>query len=392
MSLPDDKEFEPTIEMMIHDFDDEQTLEEEERLAVSEQKNPDEELDQLQKEGDMPLEELLAMYYNQPMGTGEDDEESFDDEDDDEHNFSTSKEKDAPLNDTPNPETQESDNEESDLKRLYPEGVNSLNAILAAAEESDCDYEPEESENRKKIMIGSEHQAEIPEVVAQPVVEEKQDELIWSGEESLNEEDIVEYLKQVKQLLPPSSNSETTTIEIPSPSGNRHIRDDEKALSVLQQCGYNINEAINKFKSDLQASQNPWTEEECEKFETGLQTHGKNFHQIQLLLPSKSFGDLVQFYYHWKKSERYDAFISRHGLNKRKYNAISGQCIMDRFLEDQEGSSINGANGMHLRDRALLTVNNSLLSADTKRHRPNELQSSSTAATSTKETSTLHES
>lgn len=43
---------------------------------------------------------------------------------------------------------------------------------------------------------------------------------------------------------------------------------------------------------------------------------------------------------------------------------------MDRFLDDQEGTSITGTNGMHLRDRStLLTVNNSLLSADAKRRK-----------------------
>lgn len=60
----DDKEFEPTIEMMIHDFDDEQTLEEEERQAAAEA-NQENELDQLQKvrNFDLSVEKSVYRFY-----------------------------------------------------------------------------------------------------------------------------------------------------------------------------------------------------------------------------------------------------------------------------------------------------------------------------------------
>lgn len=41
--------FEPSVEMMVNDFDDEQTLEEEERLAAAEAEDPNAELSSLQK-------------------------------------------------------------------------------------------------------------------------------------------------------------------------------------------------------------------------------------------------------------------------------------------------------------------------------------------------------
>lgn len=58
--------FEPTIEMMVNDFDDEQTLNEEEALASLESQDADDEIDTLKKESEMPLEELLAKYRALP--------------------------------------------------------------------------------------------------------------------------------------------------------------------------------------------------------------------------------------------------------------------------------------------------------------------------------------
>ncbi|KAG4069968.1 hypothetical protein HA402_015192 [Bradysia odoriphaga] len=57
-----DSLFEPSVEMMVNDFDDERTLEEEEALAATEAEDPSTELSNLQRERDMPIEELLALY------------------------------------------------------------------------------------------------------------------------------------------------------------------------------------------------------------------------------------------------------------------------------------------------------------------------------------------
>ena len=57
-----DHEFEPSADMLVHDYDDEQTLAEEEAMAVAGGEDPQNELNSLQKESDMPLEQLLAMY------------------------------------------------------------------------------------------------------------------------------------------------------------------------------------------------------------------------------------------------------------------------------------------------------------------------------------------
>jgi len=56
-----EKEFEPTVDMLMNEFDDEQTIDEEEALGQED----DDELSALQSEQDMPIEELLKLYgYN----------------------------------------------------------------------------------------------------------------------------------------------------------------------------------------------------------------------------------------------------------------------------------------------------------------------------------------
>lgn len=79
-----DKLFDPSIDMLVNDFDDERTLEEEEALAAGEAQDPAAELSNLQKESNMPIEELLALYGYQdenqenesPDEDGEDEEGS----------------------------------------------------------------------------------------------------------------------------------------------------------------------------------------------------------------------------------------------------------------------------------------------------------------------------
>lgn len=49
LSSSDDKLFEPSLEMMVNDFDDESTLEQEEKMASTEAQDPNAELNSLQK-------------------------------------------------------------------------------------------------------------------------------------------------------------------------------------------------------------------------------------------------------------------------------------------------------------------------------------------------------
>lgn len=49
LNTTDDKLFEPSLEMMVNDFDDESTLEQEEKMASTEAQDPNAELNSLQR-------------------------------------------------------------------------------------------------------------------------------------------------------------------------------------------------------------------------------------------------------------------------------------------------------------------------------------------------------
>lgn len=86
----EDKDFDPSAEAMIDEIDDERTLEEEEALNGGTGVAVQEELDDLKKESEMPIEELLAYYERmrnqagQAHGEGDEEEEEEDDDYDDE--------------------------------------------------------------------------------------------------------------------------------------------------------------------------------------------------------------------------------------------------------------------------------------------------------------------
>ena len=92
-----------------------------------------------------------------------------------------------------------------------------------------------------------------------------------------------------------------------------HVRDDEQALYLLLQCGYSSEEALRRRRMNAVPTADTmtlWSEEECRAFELGLRLYGKDFHMIQSQkVRTRSVGELVQFYYLWKKTERVNNFL-----------------------------------------------------------------------------------
>ena len=43
------------------------------------------------------------------------------------------------------------------------------------------------------------------------------------------------------------------------------------------------------------------------------------FYDVLLQIPQRSVGELVHFYYLWKKTERHDLFAQQARLGKKKY-------------------------------------------------------------------------
>lgn len=196
-----DDTFEPTVDMLVNDFDEEQTLEEEEALAAKDGHDPGEELNDLQRESEMPLEELLKLYGCAPpmvaststsrkrRRRGHDKspppppkqtkkqvnlpqeessgsaaviedpvtvEESLDD---DATTTTTNNIENTSFNDDET-NLDEEDEEPSELKKLYTEG-DKIDATVS--DDEDLDYIPDEEDGKKTIMVGSDYQAQIPE-------------------------------------------------------------------------------------------------------------------------------------------------------------------------------------------------------------------------------------
>uniref|UniRef100_H2Y576 SANT domain-containing protein n=1 Tax=Ciona savignyi TaxID=51511 RepID=H2Y576_CIOSA len=78
-----------------------------------------------------------------------------------------------------------------------------------------------------------------------------------------------------------------------------------------------------------------WSEEECRLFEQGLSVYGKDFHSIHHnKVKTKTIGEIVKFYYIWKKSEHYDKFNAKTRLGKKKDILHPGVTdYMERLLD-----------------------------------------------------------
>lgn len=51
-----------------------------------------------------------------------------------------------------------------------------------------------------------------------------------------------------------------------------------------------------------------WSSHEMSVFESSICLYGKRFDMIATLIPNKTIKDVIEFYYHWKKTPRYLAF------------------------------------------------------------------------------------
>ncbi|XP_049888288.1 mesoderm induction early response protein 1b isoform X3 [Epinephelus moara] len=344
----DDHDFDPSADMLVHDFDDERTLEEEEMLEASDETNANE-IEDLAREGEMPIHELLSLYGyggGSPADEDEEEEEEPEEEEDDEEED----------------EEEDLDNDESsrstgELKRNEGEGVKVSSGqgdeaqvpsevrtrsvrSLGTAElirpqklkyfESNNDAEEESDEDedyvpsedwKKEIMVGSMYQAETPVGLCKykdnEKVYENDDQLLWNPE-CLPEGKVVEFLTEASRR----TGEEKGVDAIPEGS---HIKDNEQALYELVKCDFDTEEALRRLRFNVKAAREElsvWTEEECRNFEQGLKAYGKDFHLIQ--------ANKVR-----EEQTR---------LGKRKYNLHPGVTdYMDRLLDETESATSSRA-------------------------------------------------
>ncbi|XP_059093233.1 mesoderm induction early response protein 1-like [Tigriopus californicus] len=402
-SEEEEKEFEPTVEMMMNDFDDERTLEEEEALQEDNETDTAAEVEALELEGDMPLGDLLKMYgykagaedepsdsetKDSPTASPAKDEDEDGEEEEEEEEDALAATTSSPKAGDKRSNSDEDKSEDvksgakrgsmsppppakkskSELARFYYEdqqgrslrssamgggggsGSCSLSGAPGEDEEEDSDggglgggngdesdMEGRDYSWKKTIMIGPSFQASVPSDMSKyddTLPYENEDKLLWDPK-LLTRQEVEQYLSRSQDSLNQSGVASL-------PMGD-HIRDDEQALHLLLQCGYNYEEALRRRRMNPLSpaeTMSLWSEEECRAFELGLRLYGKDFHMIQQQkVRTRSVGELVQFYYLWKKTERHDVFANATRLEKKKYTLHPGTTdYMDRFIDEQEQS------------------------------------------------------
>nr|XP_020853054.1 mesoderm induction early response protein 3 isoform X2 [Phascolarctos cinereus] len=353
----EDHDFDPTAEMLVHDYDDERTLEEEEMM--DEGKNFSSEIEDLEKEGNMPLEDLLAFYGYEstiPGIAGSSANSSPSELADELPDMTLDKEEIAKdLLSGDDEETQSSADDltpsvtSHEATDFFPRPLRS-NTTYDGDKESegeDVEADPGNSSEdlRKEIMVGLQYQAEIPPYLGKYSGNEKayenEDQLLWSPDVVL-ESKVKEYLVETS-LRTGSEKTMARTCE------ETHTRDNEQALYELLKCNHNVKEAIERYCSNGKASQEmtAWTEEECRNFEHALLIYGKDFHLIQKnKVRTRTVAECVAFYYMWKKSERYDYFAQQTRFGKKRYNHHPGVTdYMDRLVDETEalGGAVNSS-------------------------------------------------
>uniref|UniRef100_H2Y575 Mesoderm induction early response protein 1 n=1 Tax=Ciona savignyi TaxID=51511 RepID=H2Y575_CIOSA len=289
----EDQEFELTAEAMIHDYDDDGTIEEDEEEADAD------ELDDLAKEGDMPIADILAMYYGKQVDKTPNDIEK--------HTSSTS------ISMQTGDFMKLNEQKEEEIKRKLRSNATLLSPSHGDSPDEDGDYIPPAPEDwRKDPRVGDQYQVNvIPQQKYQPPdYNESSDHLVWDPIKT-NPEKVEAYLREISEI--------STTGCLPN---GCHLRDNEDALFLLTQCDNDTAEAIRQYKwkpPQLSSELQTWSEEECRLFEQGLSVYGKDFHSIHHnKVKTKTIGEIVKFYYIWKKSEHYDKFNAKTRLGKKK--------------------------------------------------------------------------
>uniref|UniRef100_A0A671PCR4 Mesoderm induction early response protein 3-like n=1 Tax=Sinocyclocheilus anshuiensis TaxID=1608454 RepID=A0A671PCR4_9TELE len=353
--LSSDHDFDPTAEMLIHEYDDERTLEEEELLEG--EKNFTAELSDLEREGNMPIEELLAMYRYEASvstGAGSSMDSSSVELADDLPDMTLDKEEIAKdlLSGDYEEETQSSADDltpsvtSHEATDFFPRTLRS-NATYDGDKESEGEEDCVSSEDsRKEIMVGSQYQAEVPVGLSHynddEKVYEEEDQLLWCPD-VLSECKVKDYLSEALSQSTDDSTENSTS---------ENIRDNEQALFELLKCNYDTREALTRYRSNvktLKEESPPWSEDECRNFEHALQIYEKNFHLIQKhKVQTRTVAECVAFYYMWKKSERFDYFAQQNRFGKKKYSCYPGVTdLMDRLVDEAEGLAVDSSSSVY---------------------------------------------
>ncbi|XP_030701498.1 mesoderm induction early response protein 2 isoform X1 [Globicephala melas] len=360
-------------------------VQEEHEGAARGPEKPEEELEKdfVSQSSDMPLDELLALYGYEPSDPISERQSEGSDATTNLPDMTLDKEQIAKdlLSGEEEEETQSSaddltpsvtSHEASDLfpnqsgSRFLPDADNEP----GSSSSSDTEEDPLPANKcKKEIMVGPQFQADLSKLHSNRQGEklyENEDQLLWDPS-ILPEGAVEEFLyraakrrwREVAESQLPEGEAVKDSEQVGGPGGGgamgrgpvwlcdceefkgNHlswamVAPLPQALYELVKCNFNAEEALRRLRFNVKVIRDglcAWSEEERRNFEHGFRVHGKNFHLIQAnKVRTRSVGECVEYYYLWKKSERYDYFSQQTRLGRRKYGP-SGTTDADQDLD-----------------------------------------------------------
>ncbi|CAN9511789.1 unnamed protein product [Ophioblennius macclurei] len=157
-----------------------------------------------------------------------------------------------------------------------------------------------------EIRVGPSHQAKLPELQPRPPpalqAQTEGEELMWTP--GVNDCDLLMYLRAARSMAAFAGMCDGGSTEDGCLAASR---DDTtlNALNMLHASHYDAAKALQRLvKKPLpKLIEKCWSEDDVKRFIKGLRQYGKNFFRIRKdFLPSKKTGELITFYYHWKKT------------------------------------------------------------------------------------------
>ncbi|XP_074491574.1 mesoderm induction early response protein 2 isoform X2 [Sebastes fasciatus] len=249
---------------------------------------------------------------------------------------------------------EEEEEEESSADDLTPSVISNTSDLLrrlqgrdkgtlvSSSDEDSDDASNPSNEEHKEIMVGSMYQAKIPPLSSDTFQEtdcSSEDQLLWRPG-VLPVQEVEEFLLNAQRPYGQGGAACTQT-------QGHTVRDNQQALYELVKCNFNREEALRRLRFNVKVFSEElcaWSEEECRSFEHGYRVYGKNFNLIQAnKVRTRSVGECVEYYYMWKKSDRHEYFTQQATrLSRKKFSLQSGS--MEDGDQDGEVGELEGSN------------------------------------------------
>lgn len=151
-----------------------------------------------------------------------------------------------------------------------------------------------DDDNAEKIRVGKQYQSTCPDLLTgvQSKALETLDEkatLVWTPTSTIDDNQIDEYVRTAQE---------------------KYGYNMEQALGMLYWHTYDLKSAMEDL-CNFMPYPDEWTAEDKVLFEQAFQFHGKSFNRIRQMLPDKSVGSLVKYYYSWKKTRTKTSVMDR---------------------------------------------------------------------------------